>query len=258
MKPKQPVTESDDLFKTRLELVILAKRIDWPHIENELTPFYSHTRRAAIPSRLMVGLHLLKATYALSDEAVCERWVESPYFQYFCGETYFQHRFPIERSSMTHWRHRVGEDFCATLIKESLRIAHESKALHTKHLKRIVVDSTVQPKAVCFPTNVRLHYKALKALVALAKTHNLTLRQSYLRVLKRAVMMSGRYHHAKRIPVVEEGTEWTGVAPERIYVDRGYRGHDYPKAQKVFRSGQKRGVHGSIKKSYDDELSLNQ
>ena len=115
MKPKQPVTESDDLFKTRLdqvinmhhELVILAKRIDWSHIENELTPFYSHTGRAAIPSRLMVGLHLLKATYALSDEAVCERWVESPYFQYFCGETYFQHRFPIERSSMTHWRQGI-------------------------------------------------------------------------------------------------------------------------------------------------------
>jgi len=370
MKPKQPVTESDDLFKTRLdqvinmhhELVILAKRIDWSHIENELTPFYSHTGRAAIPSRLMVGLHLLKATYALSDEAVCERWVESPYFQYFCGETYFQHRFPIERSSMTHWRHRVGEDFCATLIKESLRIAHESKALHTKHLKRIVVDSTVQPKAVCFPTDVRLHYKALKALVALAKTHNLPLRQSYLRVVKRAVMMSGRYRHAKQMkrarrqekfvrvrlgrvirdvvrqlatheevrplfaetlrkagiafrqqrnskvklyswhepevecigkgkadkpyefgckvsitthvnkapgghfilhaaalhgrpydghtlkPVVEEGTEWTGVTPERIYVDRGYRGHDYPKTQKVFRSGQKRGVYGTIKK----------
>lgn len=370
MTPKRPEIDTDDLFKTRLdqvinlrhELAVLADRIDWSHIELQLKPFYATTGRAAISSRLMVGLHLLKATYHLSDEAVCERWVENPYFQYFCGETYFQHRFPIERSSMTHWRHRIGEDFCATLIKESLRIARHSKALHTKHLKRVVVDTTVQPKAVTFPTDVRLHYKALTALVTLAKAHHLTLRQSYLRVAKKAMMMSGRYRHAKQIkrakreekfvrvrlgrvirdivrqlidrealhsvfaealrkagiafrqqrnsktklyswhapevecigkgkadkpyefgckvsvtthvnkapgghfilhaaalhgrpydghtlkPVLEKGTEWTGVTPERVYVDRGYRGHDYPHPHRVFRSGQKRGIHGSVKK----------
>lgn len=41
---------------------------------------------------------------------------------------------------------------------------------------------------------------------------------------------------------------WTGVTPERAYVDRGYRGHDYPHKHRVFRSGQKRGVHGVIKR----------
>ncbi len=56
---------------------------------------------------MMVGLHILKHMFDLSDEEVCERWVYDPYFQYFCGQTYFQHALPIDRSSMTRWRDRV-------------------------------------------------------------------------------------------------------------------------------------------------------
>ena len=350
------------MLNMRHELVLLADRIDWEHLDGKLTPFYASEGRPAIPSRLMVGLHLLKSLYNLSDEAVCARWVENPYYQYFCGETYFQHRFPIERSSMTHWRHRVGEEFCAELVAESLRVAYEGKALRKTHLQRVVVDTTVQPKAVTFPTDVKLRYRALLALVQLAKDHDLTLRQSYVRVAKHALMMSGRYRHAKQLKrarrmekfiqvrlgrvmrdilrqlhdrealrplfaealhkagiamrqqrnspvklyswhapevecigkgkadkpyefgckvsvttnsnrapgghfvlhaqalhgrpydghtlrgVLETLTEATGIEPERVYVDRGYRGHDYPHPHRVFRSGQKRGITGTIKK----------
>src|SRR5262245_24613230 len=45
----------------------------------------------------MAGLAILKHTYDLSDEALCDRWVENPYFQYFCGE---------ERSGYTEWYQR--------------------------------------------------------------------------------------------------------------------------------------------------------
>lgn len=371
MKSKSPVdTPTDDLFRSRLdqiinmqhELVLLADRIDWQHLDAKLEPFYAQTGRPAIASRLMIGLHLLKQIHQLSDEAICEQWVVNPYFQYFCGETYFQHRFPIQRSSMTHWRQRVGERFCQELLQESLRIAYESNALRKQDVKRIVVDTTVQPKAVTFPLDVKLRYRALLALVALAKKHGLTLRQTYVRVTKKALMMSGRYRHAKQMkrakkqekfiqvrlgrvirdvirqlkkqpelvpefsetlrkayiayrqhakskeklyswhaPEVEcigkgkadkpyefgckvsitthinrapggyfvlhaaalhgrpydghtlkdavDGTQQlTGIEPERIYTDRGYRGHNYPKKLRVYRSGQKRGVHGVIKK----------
>ena len=196
---------SEDLFRSRLdqiinlkhELVLLADRIDWPYLDDQVAPFYAVDGRPSIPSRLMIGLHILKHVHHLSDEAVCARWEESPY--YLCGETYFQHRFPIERSSMTHWRQRIGEGFCEELLKESLRIAHQEKALLTRHLQRVATDTTVQPKAVTFPLDSKLRYSALLALVQLAKNHQLPLRQSYVRVAKKAWMMSGRYRHAKQL-----------------------------------------------------------
>lgn len=87
--------ENDDLFRSRLNqminvqhaLVLLANRIDWAHLDEQLVPLFATTGRPAISSRLMIGLHLLKHIYRLSDEAVCQRWVENPYYQYFCGET---------------------------------------------------------------------------------------------------------------------------------------------------------------------------
>ena len=54
----------------------------------------------------MVGLQYLKHIHGLSDEAVVQRWAENPYWQYFCGEVYFQHEMPIDPSSMTRLRQR--------------------------------------------------------------------------------------------------------------------------------------------------------
>ena len=61
-----------------------------------------------LPTRLMAGLALLKHKYDLSDEALCDRWIENPYFQFFCGEEFFQHRLPFYRSSLTRWRQRMA------------------------------------------------------------------------------------------------------------------------------------------------------
>jgi IS5 family transposase len=113
----------------------------------------------------MARLHILKQMCSLSDEGVCERWIENPYFQYLCGETYFQHDFPIERSSMTHFRDRVGEDFCMAWLQESLHTPHRLGALETKQMKRVIVDTTVQPEAITFPTDAKLRYKAIVALL---------------------------------------------------------------------------------------------
>jgi transposase, IS5 family len=82
------------------------------------------------------------------------------------------------------------------LIQESLSVAHKTGAIETKDLERVVVDTTVQPKAVAHPTDARLLHRAIIKLVALARRHDVPLRQSYLRVAKRAAIMAGRYAHA--------------------------------------------------------------
>ena len=140
---------------------------------------------------------MLKHIYGLSDEGVCERWIYDPYFQHFTGEEFFQHDFPHERSDLSHWRKLLGSKL-ELLLAESLRVAHATGALRTRDIKRVTVDTTVQPKAVTFPTDAKLLHAAIKGLNRLAHRCGLQLRQSYLRIAKRAAMMAGRYAHAKQ------------------------------------------------------------
>ena len=371
MRPKQqkPIAQ-DDLFRSRLEQIInmrhelvrLADEIDWQWIDAQVSGNFSDKGCPAVPSRFMVGLLFLKHIYALSDEGVCERWVHDPYFQFFTGETFFQHDLSHERSGMSHWRKRIGGTL-DKLLAETLRIAHKTGAVKTNDLARVTVDTTVQPKNVTFPTDAKLLLTAIEKIGGLAKKHDVALRQSYVRVAKRAAMMAGRYAHAKqfkrqkrelrflrtrlgrlirdvrrkidgdaqlqeiladplrkasqirnqkqrqrgrklyswhapetecigkgkaRTPyefgckvsitttnhrcaggqfvlhakalhgnpydghtlgtVLRETEALTGRTIERAYVDKGYRGHDADKPKRVFRSGQRRGVHGQIKR----------
>ena len=101
----------------------------------------------------MIGLLLLKHIYGLSDEGVCERWVHEPYFQYFTGEEFFQHAFPHERSDLSHWRKRLGEKL-ELLLAESQRVSHGAGALRS-NLNQATVETTVQPKAITFPTDAK-------------------------------------------------------------------------------------------------------
>jgi IS5 family transposase len=206
MRPKkQKTTGSNDLFRSRLdqiinmkhELVQLAGKVDWDWIDGEIAPLYSETGRPGIETRFMIGLLLLKHIYGLSDEGICERWVHDPYFQYFTGEEFFQHAFPHERSDLSHWRKRLGAKL-DRLLAESLRVAHEVGALRGQDLKRVTVDTTVQPKAITFPTDAKLLHAAIKGLNRLATKHGISLRQSYSRVAKTAAMMASRYAHAKQ------------------------------------------------------------
>ena len=205
MKPsRKPASETDDLFRSRLEniidmgheLVRLGEAIDWAFFDDAYDAFYSEEGRPGIPTRM--GVHILKHMFNLSDEGVCDRWVYDPYFQHFCGEEYFQFELPIERSSMTRWRHRIGPQGLEKVFQESLGVAHRTGALRTKDLKRVTVDTTVQEKAITFPTDAKLMHKARQRLVRLAREHGVPLRQSYVRVGKRALIMQGRYRHAKQ------------------------------------------------------------
>lgn len=104
-------------------------------------------------SRLMVGLSYLKHVYDLSDEQVVARWVENPYWQWFCGDEYFQHEAPIDPSLLTRWRQRIGAQGMEKLLAETLRAGLESGALKPSSLERVSVDTTVQPKAIAHPTD---------------------------------------------------------------------------------------------------------
>jgi transposase, IS5 family len=187
----------DQIIDLKHPLALLGDRIDWDFLDGRFrTVCLAGPGQPGLPTRLVAGLFILKHMHNLSDEVLCARWLENPYYQYFCGELSFCHRLPFDRSSLSRWRQRLGEDELAALIQESLSVGHKTGALETKDLERVAVDTTVQPKAIAHPTDARLMHRALEKLVNLAKRHGVDLRQSYLRVAKRAVIMVGRYSHA--------------------------------------------------------------
>ena len=177
----------------------LARTIDWSFLEERFGAVYEDKPgRPPLPTRLMAGLAILKHSYDLSDEVLCERWVENPYYQFFCGEEFFQHRLVFDRSSLTRWRQRMGEEKLQALLQESLSVATKTEAIKPSDLNRVIVDTTVQPKNVMFPTDARLLNRAREILVRLAKRQGLSLRQSYARVGKFALIKHQRYAHAKQ------------------------------------------------------------
>ena len=150
---------------------------------------------------------------------MCARWLENPYYQFFCGELSFCHRLPFDRSSLTHWRQRLGEEQLIALLQESLSVAHKTGALATRDLERVVVDTTVQPKAIAHPTDARLCHRALEKLVDLARRNQVPLRQSYRRVAKRAAIMVGRYTHAHQFKRAGRALKFLRIRLGRVIRD---------------------------------------
>jgi transposase, IS5 family len=105
----------------------------------------------------------------------------STYWQYFCGEETFAHEFPCHPSSLPKWRQRVGVEGVEKLLKQVLRKAMHQQALKPSEIAQVNVDTTVQEKAIAFPTDARLYDKARRALVRVARQHQIKLRQSYVR-----------------------------------------------------------------------------
>jgi IS5 family transposase len=366
MKPKKPHRRDADLFRERLDAIIdtehklirLSTLMPWSEFDEAFGRHYRPLGRPAKPTRLMVGLHYLKHMYDLSDEEAVERWVENPYWQYFCGFDFFQHRLPIDPSTMTRWRKRVGPEGMETVLSATVGVAVNAGAVRQSSFERITVDTTVQPKAIAHPTDSRLYLKALQALVRQAKRHGIVLRRSHTRVARHAALMAGRYAHARQFrrmrgeirklktflgrvfrdivrkiagnaglearfakllglverllmqqpgdrnklyalhapevaciakgkarnpyefgakvgiattnreglvlaaksflgnpydghtlaDTVAQAAQMTGVEPERVYVDRGYRGHDYEGEASVMLSGRKRGLSPQMKR----------
>jgi IS5 family transposase len=366
MRPTRTASGKVDLFRERLEAIIdphhalvrLARLVPWSRFDDAFGRFYRPIGRPAKPTRLMVGLHYLKHVHDLSDEEVVARWVENPYWQFFCGFDFFQHEAPIDASTMTRWRKRIGPAGLEEMLKASVGVALDTGVAKPGSLERVSVDTTVQPKAIAHPTDSRLYWKALQSLVRQAKRHGIALRQSHTRLAKAAMVRAGRHAHARQFrrmrralkqlrtylgrvfrdvgrkiagkPALEgkfarllglverllaqkpkdkdklyalhapevvciakgkartpyefgakigiavtnreglvlaakafagnpydghtlaatldQATSLSGVAAERIYVDKGYRGHDYAGAGKVMIAGRRRGLSATMRR----------
>ena len=208
MRPRERKSHQAELFLIRLdrivshehELVELSHCIGWSRFTSKFGErFYRKEGRPGISTRLMVGLHYLKYSFDLSDEEVVYRWRENPYWQYFCGEEFFRTELPIDPSSMTRWRKRVGTEGSRELLLETLSVGVELKALKLSELEELSVDTTVQEKNITFPTDAKLLNKMRVKLVMLAREQGVILRQSYARVGRKALIMQQRYAHAKHM-----------------------------------------------------------
>ena len=207
MKPKTQSSGQFELFQSNFnqilnldhELCQLAHAIDWNRFDGELADCYSEDMgRPAKATRLMVGLHFLKHTFNESDESIVARWVENPYWQYFCGFEYLQHDCPMHPTSLVKWRQRVGADRLEVLLSETIRLALKTRQVTSQQLRQITVDTTVQEKAIAFPTDARLYTKMLLRLVNLTKRRGLVLRQTYIRKAPQTLRQQGRYAHARQ------------------------------------------------------------
>jgi IS5 family transposase len=241
--PRREETGQQDLLRARLDqivnprhaLVKLARAINWGFLEAEFGAVYSDKPgRPPLPTRLMAGLAILKHMENLSDEALCERWLENPYYQLFCGEEFFQHEAPFDRSSMTRWRQRMGEEKLVALIQESLHLATRSGAAKPADFTKMIIDTTVQPKAISFPTDAKLTHRAREKLVGLAKKHGIKLRQSYARVGKAALIRHQRYAHARQFKRANRCLKTLRTYLGRVIRDIGRKTADDPGLKVAF------------------------
>jgi IS5 family transposase len=208
MKPSKTNHDQDLMFQSRLsqqldpshELYILAYLIDWESFEQEFSGLFSESKGApARPVRLVTGIFMLQHMSNLSDEAVVKYWEENPYWQYFCGYDYLQWRCPIHPSSLSKWRKLLGSRGMRKVLEETVRLAVKVGAAKPSSFKKVIVDTTVMPKNVAYPTDSRLYYRGIKLLVKMAKNHNIELRQTYTFLSKQALRKVNRYAHARQM-----------------------------------------------------------
>ena len=222
-----------DFFRARLDgmidlnhpLAILRNRLPWSEIETVISAYFVRKDRTGklIPSddlfgsslqiaggtstksgrprlsiRLMVSLILLKHTYNESDESVVERWAQDVYFQYFSGLDYFEAKKPCDPTQIGRFRTAIGEAGLADILARTVNTAVAIKAIQPQELETIIVDSTVQEKAIAHPTDSRLLEVARIKLVLCAKRAGIDLKQTFQKEGKTLRFRAGGYAHAKQ------------------------------------------------------------
>jgi IS5 family transposase len=189
-----------ELLNREHPLYVLAERIEWSQFDAAIDACYAdELGRPGVNTRLMVGLLYLKHAFDESDESVLARWVENPYWQFFCGLCYMQHELPIDPSSLSRWRKRVGAERLEKLLEATIHTALAMKAVRPQEFQKVNVDTTVQEKAIAFPTDARLYHKMRVALVRRAKSLGIILRQNYRFKGKKLLAKQGRYAHARQM-----------------------------------------------------------
>ena len=227
-------TSTDDFFRSRLDqmidlrhpLAVLASRMPWQEIEASLSHRFARAAKAGkqiedfdlfgpaavvlsaggvskagrprLPLRLMVSLLYLKHAFNESDEALVERWGETPTWQYFSGLAYFEHRWPCDPTLLVKFRKLIGEEGVEELLARTIEAAVAMKLIAKKELSQIIVDSTVQEKAITHPTDSKLLQAARAKLVESAQEEGIALKQTYAKESQVLGYRAGRYAHARQ------------------------------------------------------------
>jgi len=230
MGPKPQTPQTAELFRQPLseqldpkhELVLLGDAMDWSEIERSFSAHFANTTgRPALPPRLVAGLLYLQHAYDCSDEIAVNTWVENPYWQFFTGETYLQIESPIDPSSLTRWRKRIGEEGVEKMLMATIKAGRKLGLLKAASTDRVIVDTTVMPKAVAHPTDSRLLERSRRHMVKLAEDNGLMLRQNYKREAPRVAMEIGWYAHAKQFRRMKRSLRTLESSFGRVYRDVG-------------------------------------
>lgn len=221
-----------DLFRARLAhlidprhpLAVLASRLPWAQLEAAMAPLLSRPSpvrdgcpvidlfgempvitsgpspagRPRLPVRLMLSLLYLKHAFNLSDEAVVERWAENVYWQFFSGMEHFEPRLPCDATQVGRFRTAIGEAGVEELLKATIDCAVATEAVKPDEFKRVIVDTTVQEKAIAYPTDSRLLEIARYQVVKAAKEAGIALKQTHAKDGRMLRRKAGGYAHAKQ------------------------------------------------------------
>ncbi len=279
---------NEDLFRSRLDqmidlrhpLAVLARRIPWAQIEAALAPAFERKERVGqlvegedlfgpkvevvgagvsaagrqrLPIRLMASLLYLKHAFNLSDEEVVERWAENVVWQYFSGQVYYEPRFPCDATQLGRFRRAIGEAGVEELLKATVETAVVTKAVRPNEFERVIVDTTVQEKAIAHPVDSRLLEIARAKVVKAAKAAGIVLKQTFAKEgrarkpyefgVKTSIAVthrSGLMVGARTFPgnpydghILSAQLEQTNILledvgrmPKQVVVDLGYRGVD--------------------------------
>ena len=225
--------DTADLFRPRLvemidlrhPLAVLASRLPWPQIEAALAPYFARRVRTGrvlehddlfgpslqvagaglavagrprLPIRLMASLLYLKHAYKLSDEELVERWAENVVWQHFSGMTFYEPRLPCDATQIGRFRTAIGEAGVEELLKATIDTAVASKAIRPAEFQRVIVDTTVQEKAIAHPVDSRLLEIARHKIVAAARRAGIALKQTFAREGSHLRRRAGGYAHAKQ------------------------------------------------------------
>lgn len=226
--------QTADFFRARLDgmidlthpLAVLAGRLPWAELEAQLSPLWarpardgviidggallsepggalhaagvSYAGRPRLSIRLLCSLLYLKHAFNLSDEALVERWSENVVWQYFSGLVYYEPRLPCDATQIGRLRRVIGEAGMQAILKATIDTAIDVKAIKPAEFERIIVDTTVQEKAISYPVDARLLEIARYKIVAAAKRCGISLRQTFAKEGKALRPKAGGYAHAKQ------------------------------------------------------------
>ena len=249
--------ETSDFFRSRIDaminlsdpLAVLAKGLPWDLIEAAVAAKFERLNRSGqsldgtdlfgptavvvgggisaagrpkLPIRLMASLVYLKNCFNLSDEELCCRWSENILWQFFSGMDYDEHRLPCDATQIGRFRRALGEDGLEQLLKATIDTAVAIKAVRPTELERVIVDTTVQEKAIAHPVDSRLLEIARHKVASAAKRAGIQLKQTFAKEGKTLRRMAGGYAEPGLKLSSGQFVPGEGVGPK---AQRGLQGH---------------------------------